>query len=43
MLLRDAVLDINESILWYNEQQQELGKRFWKAIKNELTSIKKIR
>jgi hypothetical protein len=41
VILPEAILDINETILWYNEKQDGLGKRFWFAIKDELVLIKR--
>lgn len=34
-----ALIDVKEAALWYNSQQQGLGKRFKEDIKQVITSI----
>lgn len=41
IVVAEAFLDIDEAVLWYEEQQKGLGKRLFIAIKNELAIIRK--
>jgi len=36
----EAIIDIKESKVWYNEQQQGLGKRFYLAVADKIEKIK---
>lgn len=40
-LLPEARLDIIESIDWYNEQKEGLGKLFYHSVKSRMNYIKK--
>jgi plasmid stabilization system protein ParE len=35
-----ARLDLLESIIWYNEQQPELGRRYYNSVQQTIKSIK---
>ena len=37
----NALLDIEEAVIYYNEQQKNLGKKFAKEVQSTLNSIKK--
>lgn len=39
-ILPEAHRDIRESIKWYNKQKDDLGKRFYIAVKSRIASIK---
>ena len=41
-LLPEARLDIIESIDWYNEQKEGLGKLFYHSVKSRMNYIKRI-
>lgn len=36
-----AILDIKESIQWYNEQKPDLGRRFYNILRHTIARIKK--
>jgi hypothetical protein len=36
-----AILDIKDSIQWYNEQKSDLGRRFYNMLKQTMARIKK--
>ena len=36
----EALIDIQDSINWYNEQQKDLGKRFYKEVQEYFNSLK---
>jgi ParE-like toxin of type II ParDE toxin-antitoxin system len=36
-----AIIDIEEAVIYYNEQQKNLGKKFAKEIRSTLNSIKR--
>lgn len=40
LILPLAKIDIKETAIWYNEQQENLGKKFLKNLKKEVATIK---
>lgn len=42
LILPFAKIDIKETAIWYNEQQENLGKKFLKTLKKKLPPLNRI-